>query len=74
VEGDRVSWSPGGYRLAVTTPRGRSFSEISVFSLSLSLQSLAAQSVAFCLRGLERRAVGQLEIPDTLKGQIRLLL
>ena len=70
VEGDMVSWSPGGDRLAVATQGGG----VSVFRLSLSLGSLAAQAVASCLRGREGEGVGRLEIPDTLKGEVRLLL
>ena len=70
VKGTRVSWSPGGDRLAVTTEEGG----VDVFRHSLSLGSLAAQAVASCLRGREGEGVGRLEIPDSLKGEVRILL
>jgi WD40 repeat protein len=73
VEGQAVSWSPGGDRLAVTTQgKDGRFSDILVFGLSLSLKSLSAQAVASCLRGREQ--VAGLDIPQTIKEEIQLLL
>jgi WD40 repeat protein len=69
VVGDMVSWSPGGDRLAVSTREG-----VSVFKLSMSLKSLAALAVASCLRGRGAEGLGKLELPDTLKQEVGLLL